>query len=125
MMKPVNEVKALNTFSLETSIIGNVDSKGDIRLDGNMEGHLNCSGRVVIGPEGKVKGTISCDNADIFGKIEGDLIVMELLSLKSTAFINGNIKIGKFSVEPGAQFIGQCTMIPIEANKDELQNENH
>ena len=51
MSKPViNEVKALNTFAQDTKIIGNIESDGDIRLDGTLEGYLNCKGRVVIGP---------------------------------------------------------------------------
>lgn len=112
MGKPViNEVKALNTFAQDTKITGNIESKGDIRIDGQLEGTLDCKGRVVIGTDAKIKGSVHCNNAEVFGNVEGDIISVEMLSLKSSAVILGNLVMGKFSVEPGARFNGQCKMI--------------
>ncbi len=110
MSKPVIEVKALNTFAQDTRIKGDIESKGDIRIDGQLEGTLDCKGRVVVGPEAKIKGSIHCNNAEIFGNIEGDIVVVDMLSLKSSSVILGNLIMGKFSVEPGARFNGHCKM---------------
>ena len=111
MAKPIiNEVKALNTFAQDTKIFGNIDSDGDIRMDGVMEGKLNCKGRVVIGPDARIIGTINASNAEILGYVEGEIFVSDLLSLKSTAVITGDLIMGKFSVEPGARFTGNCKM---------------
>lgn len=111
MSKPViNEVKALNTFAQDTSIKGNVESKGDLRIDGQLEGTLDCKGRVVVGPDAKIKGTIQCSNAEIFGNVEGDIVASDMLSLKSSAIILGNLIMGKLTVEPGARFNGHCKM---------------
>jgi cytoskeletal protein CcmA (bactofilin family) len=111
MSKPViNEVKALNTFAQDTKITGNIESRGDIRIDGQLEGTLDCKGRVVIGPEAKIKGSVQCSNAEVFGSVEGDIVSIDMLSLKSSAVILGNLIMGKFSVEPGARFNGQCKM---------------
>ena len=111
MAKPIiNEVKALNTFAQDTKIFGDIDSDGDIRMDGVLEGKLNCKGRVVIGPEARIKGTINASNAEILGYVEGEISVTDLLSLKGTAVIKGDLIMGKFSVEPGASFTGNCTM---------------
>ena len=111
MSKPIiNEVKALNTFAKDTIIIGNIESDGDIRMDGVMEGKLSCKGRVVIGPEARIKGTINARNAEILGIVEGEITVIDLLTLKSTAQITGDLLMGKFSVEPGACFTGNCKM---------------
>lgn len=111
MSKPIiNEVKALNTFAQDTKIVGNIDSDGDIRLDGTLEGYLNCKGRVVIGPEAKIKGTIYARNVEVLGNVDGEITAIDLLSLKSTAVILGNLIMGKFSVEPGARFTGNCKM---------------
>ena len=115
MSKPIiNEFKALNTIAQDTKIKGNIESNGDIRLDGQLEGNLDCKGRVVVGPEAKVKGTIICKNAEIMGEIEGEIIVSDLLSLKSTANIAGDLTMGKLSVEPGAKFVGSCKMYNTE-----------
>ena len=117
MAKPIiNEVKALNTFAQDTKIVGDIDSDGDIRMDGVMEGRLNCKGRVVIGPEARIKGTINAQNAEILGSVEGEINVIDLLSLKATAMIIGNLIMGKFIVEPGASFTGNCKMNGSEKN---------
>lgn len=122
MSKPiVNEVKALNTFAQDTKIIGNIESDGDIRMDGAMEGKLNCKGRVVIGPEAQIKGTIYARNAEILGNVEGEITVIDLLTLKSTAVITGDLIMGKFSVEPGARFTGNCKMNGTQNNPSELE----
>ena len=111
MSKPIiNEVKALNTFAQDTKIIGNIESDGDIRMDGTLEGKLNCKGRVVIGPEARIIGTINASNAEILGYVDGEICVIDLLSLKATAVITGDLIMGKFSVEPGASFTGNCKM---------------
>jgi cytoskeletal protein CcmA (bactofilin family) len=111
MAKPIiSEVKALNTFAQDTKIIGKIESDGDIRLDGILDGTLNCKGRVVIGPEARIKGTIFANNAEIMGNVEGEINVVDLLTLKSTALITGDLIMGRFSVEPGAKFTGICKM---------------
>jgi len=122
MSKPIiNEVKALNTFAQDTKIIGDIESDGDIRMDGAMEGKLNCKGRVVIGPEARIKGTIYARNAEILGNVEGEINVTDLLTLKSTAVITGDLLMGKFSVEPGARFTGNCKMNGSEKSLPDLE----
>jgi len=117
MAKPIiNEVKALNTFAQDTKITGNIESDGDIRIDGALEGNLNCRGRVVVGPEARIKGTIYGRNAEIMGNVEGEITVIDLLTLKGSAVIVGDLIMGKFSVEPGAYFSGTCKMSGSERN---------
>jgi len=104
------EVKTLNTISRDTTVKGDIESSGDIRIDGVLEGNLNCKGRVVVGPEAKIKGVIRCKIGDVMGTIEGEISVEDLLSLKSTCLVKGDIAMGKLSVEPGAQFTGKSSM---------------
>lgn len=112
MSKPViNEVKALNTIAQDTRIKGNIESNGDIRIDGILDGDLDCKGRVVVGPESRVTGIIRCSSAEIMGFVKGEIVVKELLSLKGSATITGNLTMGKLSVEPGARFVGHCKML--------------
>ncbi|MCE1198972.1 MAG: polymer-forming cytoskeletal protein [Marinilabiliales bacterium] len=123
MSKPVvSEFKALNTISQDTVIKGNIESGGDIRIDGILEGDLECRGRVVVGPESRIVGTIHCANAEILGFVKGEIIVKDILSLKSTASITGNLTMGKLSVEPGARFVGHCKMVSEEMIVAETEN---
>jgi len=124
MSKPViNEVKALNTIAQDTKIKGNIESDGDIRIDGILVGDLDCKGRVVVGPDSRIDGTIRCTSAEIMGYIKGEISVKDLLSLKGTASITGNLTMGKLSVEPGARFVGHCKMINEEKQVPEANQE--
>jgi cytoskeletal protein CcmA (bactofilin family) len=105
-----SEVKTLNTISRDTTVKGDIISDGDIRIDGILEGNLNCKGRLVVGPEAKIVGIISCKVGDVLGTVEGKISAVEVLSLKSSSIVKGDISMGKLSVEPGAKFTGKCSM---------------
>ncbi|MBU0763796.1 MAG: polymer-forming cytoskeletal protein [Bacteroidetes bacterium] len=112
-MKPkITEVSpnALNTIIDGTTIIGSIQAKGDVRFDGVLEGDINIIGKLVVGNTGKVKGQVKCKNSEILGKVEGKIVVEELLTLKESAHIYGDIISNKLAVEPGAVFTGTCNM---------------
>jgi cytoskeletal protein CcmA (bactofilin family) len=108
--KPNSEVMERNLIAKNTTIVGEVLSEGDFRIDGILEGDLKTNGRVIIGVSGNVKGVISATNADIEGAFSGDLKVEKTLTLKETANITGDVVVGRLSVEPGATFNASCSM---------------
>lgn len=99
-----------NVIAKNTVIVGEIKSDGDFRIDGTLEGTLTTKGRVIIGADGFIKGNVEAGNADIEGKISGQLLVSNTLTIKSTATISGEVVIGKLSVEPGATFNATCAM---------------
>jgi len=99
-----------NRINEGTTITGDIISKGFFRIDGTIKGNVTTPNKVVIGKNGLIDGTLTCDNADIEGTLTGILTVKDLLALKSTAVINGEVKAGKLSVEPGANFNATCAM---------------
>ncbi len=101
---------AVNTICEGTQIVGDIRTNGEIRIDGQLEGNLDAKGKVVIGPTGGVKGQISCKNCDVQGKIEGKIEVGQLLSLKNSSKITGDIITHQLGIEPGARFDGNCKM---------------
>jgi cytoskeletal protein CcmA (bactofilin family) len=101
---------ALNTLVEGTIIEGQVTAKSDIRIDGMIRGNLNCDGKVIIGLTGFIEGQINCANAVIQGKFEGTLNVKELLNVRESAKITGEITTGKLIVEAGAVFNVTCKM---------------
>lgn len=104
------ESGTVNIIGAGTSIEGDVVSSGDIRIDGSLKGTLKTRGKLVVGPSGTIEGEVICQNADISGNIRGKVNVAELLSLKSTGKVNGEISTGKLAIEPGADFSGSCSM---------------
>src|SRR6056297_2076115 len=93
-----------------TVITGDILSKNDSRIDGNLEGDLTCEARLLLGEKGQVVGNIDSKEAIIEGTIRGNISISGILTLKSTARITGNIYIQKLIVENGAVINGQCSM---------------
>ena len=119
------QVLERNIIGKNTSIVGDVISEGDFRIDGKVEGTIKTTGRVVVGKSGSIKGKVECNNAEIEGKFSGELIVNSLLTLKATASISGDVVISKLSVEPGAEFNATCAMKGSvkELNNDQTKKE--
>lgn len=103
-------VNSSNVISSETHITGDIKAKGNIRIEGTVDGMVNSTAKVEIGSASTIKGNINSVEAEISGKVEGEVICKELLFLKRTAVINGNITTQKLVVENGAVFNGKCQM---------------
>ena len=101
---------SVDVIEKSTKIIGNIFSKADFRIDGEVEGNITTSGKVVVGNNGKISGKLNCSNADISGNISGNIEVNETLSLMSDSYIQGEIITGKLSVEEGAQVDATISM---------------
>ena len=104
------ESSSVNLIGNGTHLVGDVKSNGDFRIDGSLKGNIEVKGKLVVGPQGSVEGEITCQNADVSGIIKGKINAADLLTLKSTAKINGDITTGKIAIEPDAQFSGTCSM---------------
>lgn len=111
--KPYTDLLGKTNRIVEGTVIkGDIVSQADFRLDGELIGNFQSTGKLVIGPSGSVVGEVICNNADIEGKYDGTMQVMELLNVKVKARIHGQVTVGKLSVEPGADFSATCTMKP-------------
>ena len=111
--EPMNKTEttaAINMIGAGTTINGDIISKGDIRVDGTLKGSVNTQGKLVLGREGMIEGDVICKDADISGLIKAKITVSQLLSLKTTAKLSGDIITNKLSIEPGATFSGSCSM---------------
>lgn len=99
-----------NRIVEHTFIQGDITCAADFRLDGELIGNITCGGKMVLGPKSKVKGSITCKNIDVEGIFEGKLDVEELLAIRKTASIKGDVFASKLAVEPGAIFEASCEM---------------
>ncbi len=99
-----------NIISQGTKMVGDLSSEGDFRIDGIIEGNIKTSGKVVVGKSGFVKGNLNGTDAYFEGKFSGKLELSGTLTLKDSAFIEGEVIAGKLAVEPGATFNVTCVM---------------
>jgi cytoskeletal protein CcmA (bactofilin family) len=102
--------QTINIISEGTKIKGDIVANGDIRIDGELMGNISAKNKLVIGPSGKIEGQVICNTIEVSGYIKGKITANELINMKSTSQIVGDIIAGKLSIEPGALFSGSCVM---------------
>jgi cytoskeletal protein CcmA (bactofilin family) len=103
-------ISTASIISAGTIITGNIESKGDIRIDGILKGNVSCKAKILIGPEGVVEGDITGQQADILGTVHGRIKMSGLLHLHGKANVEGDIHAAKLQIEPTVSFNGQCQM---------------
>src|SRR6476646_1732414 len=99
-----------NVIGKGTVLEGNIETFGNIRIEGRVNGNIKSKSKIALGTGSHVEGNISAQNSDIEGEVKGKVDISELLILKSTAVVHGDIITGKLVVEPGAIFNGNCRM---------------
>lgn len=118
--KTVVESVARNLIGNGTIITGDIESSGDIRIDGVLNGKIRSNGKIVVGQSGVIEGEMHCQQADISGKVIAKLNCEELTSLKASAVFEGELTTARLAIEVGAIFSGKCDMkLPEQKNNDQ------
>src|ERR1700748_2624957 len=81
---------SISTIASSMHINGDVEAIHDMRIDGHIAGHVYCKARVVLGDSGSIEGDLHAENADVFGKVHGNIYTKDLLCLKSKSVVNGD-----------------------------------
>jgi len=102
---------AHNALAVGTYIKGDIKAEEDFRIDGKLEGNIECSGKVIVGPQAEIVGSIQCQNTDLMGTINGSIMIYELASFKTSVRFTGEIVAKYLEIEPGASFNGTCKML--------------
>lgn len=110
----IQGVNDVSRISAGSTVKGEISSPYNVRIDGTFEGRIVSQSKVVVGEKAVIKGDIICNNADLWGNVQGDLYVKDTLALKETCVIEGDLHIRRLSVELDATFNGNCKMITEE-----------
>lgn len=110
MQQAVTNGTGATLIAAGTTLTGDLKSSGDLRIDGTVIGNVYSAAKIIIGTSGLVEGDLVCNQADITGKITGNIRAKELLQLRGDSLVKGNVYTGKLQVEPTATFNGQCHM---------------
>ena len=101
---------ASNGIGNGTSIVGDIETFGNIRIDGKVKGNITTKSKLVLGSTSFIDGNVLAQHAEIEGEVTGRVEVTEILVLKPTAKVSGDIITNKMIVEEGAIFNGGCKM---------------
>tara|TARA_B100000287_G_scaffold146646_2_gene138386 strand:+ start:6084 stop:6452 length:369 start_codon:yes stop_codon:yes gene_type:complete len=113
-----------NIIGEGTVLKGNLKTSGNVRLEGKVLGDISSSSKVACGETSIVDGNVNAENAEIAGKVTGKVIVSELLILKSSASIHGDISTNNLIIESGANFNGACSMGKEETLEEDSLEDN-
>lgn len=118
-----------NIISRGTILEGNIQTPGNLRIEGKVIGNLTTKSKAALAQSSFVDGNILAQNAEIAGEVKGKVEVSEMLILRPTSVIHGDIITNKLIVESGATFNGGCTMgatiqeIKIGGGKTQVEKE--
>jgi cytoskeletal protein CcmA (bactofilin family) len=93
----------------KSTVRGEVEIKGTLRVDGKIEGNIR-SDWVVIGPKGVVKGDILASGVAVGGVIEGNINSKEAVEIKNKGRVSGDITTPKLVIMEGGIFDGHSMM---------------
>ena len=102
---------AHNALAIGTYLRGDVKAEEDFRIDGKLDGNIECVGKVIVGPQAEITGNIQCQNTDLMGTVSGNIMIYEVASLKASVRFTGEIVAKYIEIEPGASFNGTCKML--------------
>jgi len=123
MFKKKQTPLALDTVLGEyTSISGNIESEGSIKILGKVEGDIRAGGDVYIESTASITGNVYGSNVSISGTVKGNILAKGLLHLMMQARLFGDIEVGSIVTDEGAIFQGSCRMIDV---KEETTNNEH
>lgn len=111
-MEPNDQVNAPaeTVVGPSVKIQGDLNSEGNIRIEGQVIGTVKTSQSVLVGEGAKIAADVIAGNAVVSGEVQGNLKISSSLILQSTAKINGDIACSILRVEDGAMFTGKCSM---------------
>ncbi len=99
---------------------GNFHGKGNIVVEGVLEGSLKTNASLLVGEKARVSANIEAKEAIISGEVKGNIKVQKSLSLGKTAKIVGDIICSEISVAKGAYINGHCLMQDELSTKEEV-----
>jgi cytoskeletal protein CcmA (bactofilin family) len=113
------ETDKLETFlGMNSSLKGELNVRGTLRIDGTVEGQLDAD-YVILSETGEVKGEIKAKKILIGGKMDGNVRAQELVEINSKGKVLGDIFTPRLAIIEGGEFNGKVEMKKAEMKKEE------
>lgn len=108
-----NEELHEKILDVDASMQGTITFKDpvNLRINGSFEGKLDTKGNLTIGENARVQANITGDRIIVAGKVTGDILASQGLSIISPAVVKGNIRTPLISITEGAVLEGQLSML--------------
>jgi len=97
---------------------GELSFEKGVKILGGFEGRISTKGQLVVASEGKIQADIEAGTITVEGEINGNVAASELIELKNTARLQGDIRCERLIVVDGANFVGHCNVGNAAASKE-------
>jgi cytoskeletal protein CcmA (bactofilin family) len=94
-----------STIGEDLVITGNVDSKGEIHLQGSVCGDVSCVA-LVLGENARLEGNVRADDVVVRGQLVGSIRAVRV-TLHATSHVEGDLYHQSLAMEQGAYFEGK------------------
>jgi len=118
MLKKQNNTVMDTIIGEHTTIIGNIESDGSVKVEGRVEGDIKAAGDVTTLVNAVIIGNIWCENMILAGTVTGNIYTKNNLHLESTARLKGDVEIHSLVTDEGAVFEGSCKMTAAPSDED-------
>jgi cytoskeletal protein CcmA (bactofilin family) len=109
------DTKVVTVIGQGTTIIGEIKSKGTIRVEGVVSGRIHSEDSIVVQETGRVKADLYAGQVTIAGEVEGNIFAQDRLEIATNGKLLGDIVAPRVSIAEGVLFEGKCTMKPPNA----------
>jgi cytoskeletal protein CcmA (bactofilin family) len=103
-------------LDVDASMQGTITFKDpvNLRINGSFEGKLDTRGNLTIGENAKVRANIHGDKIIVAGKVKGDIVATQGLSIIAPATVEGNVTTPRLSISEGAILEGRVGMLGVK-----------
>jgi cytoskeletal protein CcmA (bactofilin family) len=109
--------EGMTVIGEDVEIVGSVKCTSNIQIDGKLNGDLTCNGKAIIGGSAAIKGNLNVDAATLQGQINGNVTAKDIIQLKATARMTGDLRAKRLTVEDGVTFVGKAEINPSGATQ--------
>lgn len=106
------------TLGKDTEFEGTLQFKEGLKIEGRFKGDITSEGYLIIGKTGEVTAEINVGSIIVEGKVTGNIIADDLVELRSSAQMRGDITAAKMKIEEGVLFVGKSDVQPQNQRKD-------
>lgn len=115
------QINEVNRIASGSEFHGTLNSNSDIRIDGFFEGKITTTGKLVIGEAAHLIGEAVAKSCDVWGEMDGKILIKEYFGLRKTGTFRGKIACNKVFIEEGGVFNGTCRIITEEEFKESIK----
>jgi cytoskeletal protein CcmA (bactofilin family) len=101
---------APSTISKALTIVGDLIAQGDLHLEGELRGSIQCSGTVFVASGGQASAVVKADGVIVLGSLSGSVEASNQIDIRKSASLTGDVKCARINIEDGAYFKGRINI---------------